>query len=62
MPNPLLLSRMIPVSIGSASFPAGLVFDTRVFTPLTDVAPATATDSAATNMQHMAVVEDFLLP
>jgi hypothetical protein len=61
LPNPMLLARMIPVSIGSASFPAGLVFDTRVYTPLSDVAPAVSTDSVATNMQHMAVVRDFAL-
>jgi len=35
------------------------VFDSRVYTPLSDVAPVLSTDSAATNMQHMAVVRDF---
>ena len=59
LPNALLRARMIPVEIGAASFPAGLVFDSRVYTPLSDVAPVVATDSAATNMQHMAVARDF---
>ncbi len=61
LPNPLLLARMIPVAIGSASYPAGLVFDSRVYSPLSDVAPVLSTDSAATNMQHMAVARDFAL-
>ena len=47
---------------GSNSFDSGLVFDSRVYTPLADVPPILATDSAATNMQHMAVVKDFALP
>ena len=51
-----------PVTIGSASFTNGLVFDSRVFTPLTNVSPVRSTDSAATNMQHMAVVRDFVIP
>jgi len=29
---------------------------------LSDVPPILQTDSAASNMQHMAVVRDFLLP
>jgi endonuclease/exonuclease/phosphatase family metal-dependent hydrolase len=51
--------RAIPVQIGSNLFPNGLVVDTRVYTPITDLVPALATDSGATNMQHMAVVRDF---
>jgi len=61
LPNSLLFSRMIPVRIGGLSFPSGLVFDTRVYAPLTEVPPALSTDSAATGMQHMAVVRDFAL-
>jgi endonuclease/exonuclease/phosphatase family metal-dependent hydrolase len=51
-----------PVKIGARSFPAGLVFDSRVYAPLADVAPIVATDSAAINMQHMPVVRDFAFP
>lgn len=60
--NPDLMAWMVPVSIGAQSFAAGLVVDTRVFTPISDLAPALATDSAATNMQHMAVARDFMIP
>jgi endonuclease/exonuclease/phosphatase family metal-dependent hydrolase len=43
----------------SHSFPSGLVFDSTVYTPLSDVAPVQFSDS--TNAQHMAVMKDFLL-
>jgi endonuclease/exonuclease/phosphatase family metal-dependent hydrolase len=51
-----------PTRIGGATFPHGLVFDSRVYEPLADVAPVQRDDSAAPNMQHMAVVRDFLVP
>ncbi|MFT3838683.1 MAG: endonuclease [Myxococcaceae bacterium] len=51
----------VPVTIGTSVFDGGLVFDSRVYTPLTDVPPVLQTDSAATNMQHMAVVRDYLV-
>ncbi len=51
-----------PVVIGSLRFENGLVFDSRVFNPLSLVAPVQPGDSAAPNMQHMAVVRDFLIP
>ncbi len=44
----------------SHSFPNGLVFDSRVYTPLSDVAPVLYDDSS--NAQHMAVIKDFLVP
>lgn len=59
--SPLLFAREIPVAIGGASFAAGLVFDSRVYVPLDDVAPVLVTDSGANGMQHMAVVRDFSL-
>ena len=52
----------VPVVIGGAQFANGLVFDSRVFPSLEDVAPTRKSDSAASNMQHMAVVRDFALP
>jgi endonuclease/exonuclease/phosphatase family metal-dependent hydrolase len=61
LPSPGLEARATPVTIGAASFAAGLVFDSRVYAPLGDVAPVVATDSGAAGMQHMAVVRDFLL-
>ncbi len=48
--------------IGSSSFSAGLVVDTRVYSPLSDISPALSADSGATNMQHMAVIKDFIVP
>jgi hypothetical protein len=62
MPSPNFKSLTTPVVIGPDSFPQGLVVDSRVFTPLADIAPVEAGDSGAPDMQHMAVVEDFLLP
>jgi endonuclease/exonuclease/phosphatase family metal-dependent hydrolase len=43
----------------SNSFPNGLVFDSTVYTPLSDVPPVQFSDS--TNAQHMAVMKDFLI-
>jgi endonuclease/exonuclease/phosphatase family metal-dependent hydrolase len=48
--------------IGSSSFSAGLVVDTRVYSPLSEIYPARSTDSGAVNMQHMAVIKDFVIP
>jgi PKD repeat protein/endonuclease/exonuclease/phosphatase family metal-dependent hydrolase len=47
----------------SNTFPNGLVFDSRVYTPLSDVPPVQFGDSDSANgMQHMAVVKDFAVP
>ena len=43
----------------SQSFLNGLVFDSTVYTPLSDAAPVQFGDS--TNAQHMAVMKDFLI-
>jgi endonuclease/exonuclease/phosphatase family metal-dependent hydrolase len=59
--DPELAKTQVPTVIGSSSFPNGLVFDSRVYTPLTDVAPIQKADSDALNMQHMPVVRDFAL-
>lgn len=61
LPSFPLTNALVPVVIGSRTFANGLVFDSRVYTPLSDVAPVTATDSGASNMQHMGVVKDFRL-
>ncbi len=57
--NPILAAHAIPTVIGSNTFAHGLVADTRVYTPIEELAPALARDSAAVNMQHMGVVRDF---
>jgi endonuclease/exonuclease/phosphatase family metal-dependent hydrolase len=51
----------VPVTVGATPFPSGLVFDSRVFVPLTDVAPVQLSDSDSP-LQHMAVVREFVLP
>lgn len=60
--NPALNRLETRVIVGANTFDSGLVVDTRVYAPVADLSPALATDSAATNMQHMAVVRDFLVP
>jgi len=57
-----LHARRTPLVIGSNTFPNGLVFDSRVYTPLSQVAPVLLNDSGAIGMQHMAVVRAFRIP
>ncbi len=52
----------VPTVIGASGFPNGLVADTRVYNPISELAPAFAADSGADQMQHMAVVKDFQIP
>jgi endonuclease/exonuclease/phosphatase family metal-dependent hydrolase len=54
--------RQVATRIGPDTFASGAVVDTRRFTPLPAIAPATTGDSGAPNMQHMAVVKDYLIP
>jgi endonuclease/exonuclease/phosphatase family metal-dependent hydrolase len=62
MPDADLVALRVPTRIGAQTFPGGLVSDSRVFSPLAEVAAVQASDSGASNMQHMPVVEDFVLP
>lgn len=50
------------VTIGSSTFANGLVVDTRVYSPISEISPALSTDSGAASMQHMGVIRDFLIP
>ncbi|WP_227026969.1 lamin tail domain-containing protein [Corallococcus soli] len=50
------------VIMGSSTFANGLVLDTRVYSPLSDISPALSGDSGASGMQHMGVIKDFLIP
>ena len=52
----------VPLKIADQEFPNGLVFDSRVFEPLDKIPPVQKNDSGEKNMQHMAVVRDFLIP
>ena len=57
--SPNWRTNLIPTQLGTSSpvFPSGLVFDSRVYSPLSAVAPVQSSDSG--NAQHMAVVKDF---
>lgn len=57
--SPELHGRRVASTLGAKSFLNGAVVDTRSYAPLSDLAPALASDSAASQMQHMAVVRDF---
>ncbi|MDB6121258.1 MAG: hypothetical protein JWQ71_251 [Pedosphaera sp.] len=54
-----LSSNEIPAKVGSHTFSNGVVFDSRVYTPLSDVSPVQSGDSGVTGMQHMGVIKDF---
>jgi endonuclease/exonuclease/phosphatase family metal-dependent hydrolase len=57
LPSFTLDTNRVATIIGSRSFPNGLVFDSRLYSPLSDVAPVQQPDSGLA--QHMAVVKDF---
>jgi len=56
-----LNSLQTPTVIGASSFTNGLVADTRVYSPISEISPALAGDSGAVNMQHMGVIKDFMV-
>jgi endonuclease/exonuclease/phosphatase family metal-dependent hydrolase len=57
LPSYTFQTNLVPLVIGTRSFPNGLVFDSRVYTPLSAVAPVQLADSG--NGQHMGVFKDF---
>jgi endonuclease/exonuclease/phosphatase family metal-dependent hydrolase len=59
--SPALAAREVPLRVGDWCYAAGLVFDSRIFSPLGDVDPVLGEDSEAINMQHMLVVRDYVL-
>ena len=59
LPSFSLTNKLVPVLLPSRTFTSGLVFDSRVYTPLTDVSPVVIGDSGVSGMQHMAVIKDF---
>lgn len=58
----LLQVSEVPVRLAEREFAHGLVFDSRVFEPLSKLPPVRKEDSGVPFMQHMAVVRDFELP
>jgi endonuclease/exonuclease/phosphatase family metal-dependent hydrolase len=59
MASPRLHARQVAFTVGGSSFANGFVADTQVHSPIEELAPAMASDSAATGMQHMAVARAF---
>lgn len=60
--SPALGALATSTVIGGSTFPAGLVADTRVYSPISELSPALAGDSGASQMQHMGIVRDFDIP
>jgi endonuclease/exonuclease/phosphatase family metal-dependent hydrolase len=58
-PSFSLNSNRVATVIGSHTFTNGLVFDSDVYTPLSEVSPVAFGDSHVFQMQHMGVVKDF---
>lgn len=59
LPMPYLDARHRPVRFGGLTFPEGLVFDTRLWTPASIPYPAQVADAATLSMQHMGVQKLF---
>lgn len=59
LPSHSFATNFVPTVLPSRVFSNGLVFDSAVYTPLSDVAPVAPGDSHVSGMQHMAVVKDF---
>jgi len=57
LPSFSMTNALTNVVFASHSFSNGLVFDSRVYSPLSDVSPVLVGDSS--NAQHMAVLKDF---
>ena len=52
----------LPLSMAPTAYSKGLVFDSAVYSPLSDVSPVQSGDSHVTGMQHMGVVRTFNVP
>ena len=62
LPDRDLEAYHVTVEVGGHRFEHGLVFDSRVFEGLDAVSPVRRGDSGANQMQHMAIVRDFVIP
>ncbi len=60
LPNPAMEALHVPVVIGGVTFPDGMVFDSRLWSP--PPPPIQPNDSAAEGMQHLCVMKSFRLP
>ena len=61
LPSFSFATNLAPVVLPSRVYANGLVFDSAVYTPLSDVAPVSYGDSHVSGMQHMAVIKDFTI-
>jgi len=59
LPSFSMTNLLVPVVYPSRTFNNGLVFDSRNYTPLSDVSPVVLGDSIASGMQHMGVLKAF---
>lgn len=62
LPSFSMTNTITSVVLPSNTFPNGLVFDSAVYTPLSDVSPVQSGDSHVSGMQHMPVIKDLLVP
>jgi len=60
--DPDLNAYKTSLTLGGSVFENGLVADTRVYSPISEISPALSSDSGGSYMQHMAVLRDFLVP
>ena len=61
LPSFAMTNTLTSVVLPSNTFPNGLVFDSNVYLPLSDVPPVQSGDSHVSGMQHMPVIKDFLV-
>lgn len=54
-----LTNALVPTIIGTRTHTGGLVFDSRKYSPLSEVSPVQQTDSGVTGMQHMGVLRSY---
>ncbi len=58
-PSQSFSSRLVATTFASRTFAKGLVFDSAVYSPLSDVSPVQSGDSHVSGMQHMGVMRTF---
>lgn len=59
LPNPALAKHHVPTTLGGKKFPAGLVFDTRLWSP---PPPPAEWEDSSRNLQHLPVLKTFRIP
>lgn len=59
LPNPALAKCHVPTALGGLAFPAGLVFDTRLWDP---PPPPALREDTGRAMQHLPVLKTFRIP